>query len=156
VVSSSKHLVSCDNFTDIFPGRGHYARNKATHKRQMESEGRAMHHEATRAIKAAVDKLLDDLPSKFTTAYSSVLEQIREEIKLFFEQNSSNGQRKLRNGTRRLPSKAKERLQKALSIDINTLANDWTLRWILILRASLRLTILMTMTITIDMSTNDK
>jgi hypothetical protein len=87
-----------------------------------------MHHEATRAIKAAVDKLLDDLPSKFTTAYSSVLEQIREEIKLFFEQNSSNGQRKLRNGTRRLPSKAKERLQKALSIDINTLANDWTLR----------------------------
>jgi hypothetical protein len=94
----------------------------------MESEGRAMHHEATRAIKSAVDKLLDELPSIFATAYSSVLEQIREEIKLFFEQNSSNGQRKLRNGTRRPPSKAKERLQKSLSVDINALAKDWTLR----------------------------
>jgi hypothetical protein len=91
----------------------------------MQSEGRAMHHEATRAIKSAVDKLLNSLPSKFANAYDPVLEQIREEIKLFFEQNTSDGKR---NTTRRVISTAKIRLHKDLSASLNTLANDWDSR----------------------------
>jgi hypothetical protein len=108
--------------TDNILGKGHYARNKATHKQRMKSEGKAMHHHATGAIKAAVDKLLDSLMSRFATAYDLVLKQIREEIKSFFDLNSSNG---TRNSTRRVVSIAKVHLQKDLSADINTLAHDW-------------------------------
>jgi hypothetical protein len=84
-----------------------------------------MHHEAIRAIKSAVDELLNSLPSKFANAYNPVLEQIREEIKLFFEQNTSDGKR---NTTRRVISTAKIRLHKDLSADLNTLANNWDSR----------------------------
>jgi hypothetical protein len=91
----------------------------------MESEGRAMHHEATRAIKSAVDKLLDSLPSKFSDGYNLVLERIREEVKLFFDQNTADGKR---NTTRRVISTAKIRLHKDLSADLNTLANNWDSR----------------------------
>jgi hypothetical protein len=89
----------------------------------MKSGGRAMHREATRTVKAAIEKLLDKLPSKFATAYNLALELIREEVKLFFEQNSSDG---TRSSTRRVISNAKIRLHNDLSTDITTLSNEWS------------------------------
>jgi hypothetical protein len=88
----------------------------------MKDEGVRMHREGSNAIKAELDQLLNDIPVKLAPGYGRVIEQIREEAKTFFEQNSSDG---ARNSTRKSVSLTKVRLQEALLVDIKKLAKDW-------------------------------
>jgi hypothetical protein len=108
--------------SNCFLGKGHYSRNKATHAFTMKTDGLAMHQEGNKAVKTAIEMLLKTLPDELAVGYDAVIEQIRSEIQLFFEQNTSDGQR---NSARKVKSTTKVRLQKDLLADIDTLARSW-------------------------------
>jgi hypothetical protein len=103
-------------------GTGHFKRNRETHASWMEQKGVACHHEATRAIQDALNENLDGLPTKLLTSQTEVLEQIRNEIELILEHNTSKGGR---NTTRRIQSKSKAKLQNILQSDIDDLFKAW-------------------------------
>jgi len=89
----------------------------------MKEKGKAMHHQGSKAIKADLNKHLESLPSTFGKGRKPVLDQIKAEIKLFFEQNSSTGTRKL--STRRVVSPAKVVLQEHILAQIAKLVDAW-------------------------------
>ncbi|TVY91158.1 Nuclear GTPase SLIP-GC, partial [Lachnellula willkommii] len=103
-------------------GKGHFKRNKATHKSQMKDEGKRMHHASNKAVKTALDKFLNTIPATLVGASNAVIEQIIGEVKLFFDQNTSHG---THNKTRKVISNTKIRLRNDLSSNINDLAKSW-------------------------------
>jgi hypothetical protein len=119
---SNNALSSLLGRANIPAGRGHYQRNREYTQDTMKDEGVRMHREGSNAIKAELDQLLNDIPVKLAPGYGRVIEQIREEAKTFFEQNSCDG---ARNSTRKSVSLTKVRLQEALLVDIKKLAKDW-------------------------------
>lgn len=82
-----------------------------------------MHRNAFKAVRAGLDEMLDNIPLTFAVAYDAVLDEIRDAVKLFFEQNSANGERTT---ARKAVSKAKLSLQKDFMAHLNVLANDWS------------------------------
>lgn len=107
---------------NISTGLGHYARSRKYIQETMKDDGVRMHRVGSNAIKAELDKLLDNIPVRLAAGYDLVLQQIRDEIQSFFEQHSSDG---ARNSTRKAASITKIRLNEALSADIKNLAKDW-------------------------------
>ncbi|PVH76323.1 hypothetical protein DL98DRAFT_641647, partial [Cadophora sp. DSE1049] len=104
-------------------GTGHFARNKATHKKTMNARGLAMHKAGSGAMKTALNNMLNGIPQKFDSTNDAVLEQIRDELQLFFNQNSTSGNRL---SGRRPISMAKIQLKKSLMVTINQLGKDWS------------------------------
>ncbi|KAE8443183.1 hypothetical protein EG329_002282 [Mollisiaceae sp. DMI_Dod_QoI] len=104
-------------------GSGHYARNRLTHRSVMKKNGVQMYRHGFKAVQTALDEMLEGLPATFATGYNAVLAEIRDEIQLFFEQNSANGSR---TSARKVVSLAKVNLQKDFMVHINTLAADWS------------------------------
>lgn len=88
----------------------------------MIDEGVNIHKAGTNAIKAELNQLLDNIPVTLAVGYNLALQQIRDEIKSFFEQHSSDG---ARNSARKVVSISKVRLQEALLADIDVLAKNW-------------------------------
>ncbi|KAH7390044.1 hypothetical protein BKA64DRAFT_757002 [Cadophora sp. MPI-SDFR-AT-0126] len=103
-------------------GAGHYARNKALHKNTMRNRGLQMYQTGTLAIRSALDNMLESLSPSFDGIHKAILDQIREDIQLFFEQNSTNGSRR---SARRVESPSKIKLQEDLLVIIDNLAQAW-------------------------------
>jgi hypothetical protein len=83
-----------------------------------------MHRMGKKAIKSELDQLLDNVPARLGQGNALILQQIREEIKQFFDRNSTDGSR---NSSRKVVSNAKLLMQKDILVDINNLAKDWKL-----------------------------
>ncbi|KAK0105169.1 hypothetical protein ONS95_004433 [Cadophora gregata] len=103
-------------------GSGHYARNKALLKNTMKNKGLQMYQKGSGAVRSALDDMLESLSPSFDGNHKAVLDQIREDIQLFFEQNSANG---IRSSFRRVESPSKVKLQKDLLIIVDKLAEAW-------------------------------
>ncbi|TVY53027.1 Nuclear GTPase SLIP-GC [Lachnellula cervina] len=103
-------------------GKGHFKRNRATHKSQMKDSSKQMHQASNKAVKTALDEFLNTIPAALVRASNAVIKEIKGEVKLFFEQNTSNG---IRNKTRKVISNTKIRLRDDLSSNINDLAKSW-------------------------------
>jgi hypothetical protein len=88
----------------------------------MMNDGVKIHEAGAKAIKVELDQLLNNIPVQLAVGYNLVLQQIRDEIKAFFERHSSDGSR---NSTRKAVSITKVRLQEALVADIKALAKKW-------------------------------
>ena len=83
-----------------------------------------MHRVGKNAIKGQLDQLLDNVPVRLGQGNALILQQIREEIKFFFDRNSTDGNRI---SSRKVVSNAKILLQKDMLAVIDTLAKDWKL-----------------------------
>jgi hypothetical protein len=105
-------------------GRGLYARNKMYIDQFMTNKGMLMHRAGKNAIQGQLDQLLGNISAKLNHGHALILRQIRQEIKFFFEQNSSDGNRF---SNRRVVSNAKVLLQQDMLVHIETLAKDWKL-----------------------------
>ncbi|KUJ08363.1 uncharacterized protein LY89DRAFT_742198 [Mollisia scopiformis] len=103
-------------------GKGHFQRNQTTHRTSMIQDGILMYREGFNAVKAALDEMLDGLPASFAVDYNVALTQIREEVNLFFEQNSANGSR---TSSRKVVSLTKTRLHDEFMAHVHRLAADW-------------------------------
>jgi hypothetical protein len=118
----SRDLHHVSEQSDVIVGRGLYERNKKYIQETMRKKGVKLHEAGTRAIRAELDELLDSIPTRLAIGNNLVLRHIREEIKLFFDRNSTEG---VRNSRRRVVSNAKLLLQKDLLKVIDDLAKDW-------------------------------
>lgn len=105
-------------------GRGFYARNRMYIDDFMTSKGVHMHRVGKRAIKSELDQLLDNVPARLGQGNALILQRIREEIKQFFDRNSTDGSR---TSSRKVVSNAKLLMQKDILVDINNLEKDWKL-----------------------------
>jgi hypothetical protein len=110
------------NYFDI--GKGLYLRNKKYIDIFMAKKGILLHRVGKKAIKAELDRLLNNIPTRLGQANALVLKDVRDEIKSFFERNSTDGTRL---STRKVISTSKVRLQKDFLADIEALAKDWKL-----------------------------
>lgn len=81
-----------------------------------------MHQKVSHVIRGALNELLKDLPGTFAISSAEILTQIRQEIAIFFEQNSSAG---ARTSPKRVISPAKVKLQNALDASVGSLAKAW-------------------------------
>lgn len=104
-------------------GRGVKARNIARHKEQLEEKGDEIHHAATKALKRALNKMLASIPGCLEAGRIAALQDIRDKVSQFFEENSAAG---LRTSGRKLVSPAKIALAKELMVVIDELEKKWT------------------------------
>ena len=88
----------------------------------MKHKGKAMHRQGALAVRAAIDKILDGLPANLATGFIPAIEQMKESIKLFFEQNSAIGTRL---SIRKSVSLNKVNLRKDLLPVFNSLTQAW-------------------------------
>jgi hypothetical protein len=106
-------------------GRGFYLRNKKYINNFMTNKGVSLHRIGKNAIKAQLDQLLDNVPMRLGQGNGLILQLIRDEIKMFFDRNSTGGSRL---STRKVVSNAKILLQKDMLAVIESLATDWKLQ----------------------------
>lgn len=123
--SESGERYMCCTFlknSNFISGRGFYQRNKEYIEKVMNNKRVQMHRVGKNAIKNQIDQLLDNVPTRLGQGNAIILQLIRDEIKLFFDRNSSGGSRL---STRKAVSNAKVLLQKDMLADIAALAVDW-------------------------------
>jgi hypothetical protein len=83
-----------------------------------------MHRVGKKAIKAQLDQLLDNVPMRLGQGNTIILEQIRNDIKEFFDRHSADGSR---SSKRRAISNAKVLLQRDMLPILDKLTTDWKL-----------------------------
>src|SRR5271156_3296206 len=111
----SRIFVTRFSITDIFAGEGHYARNKATHEAKIKHYGIEMHQTITKTLQRVVDELLQELPGLVSAGSDEIMTQIKREVRVFFEHNSTNG---IRTTPKKVISPSKVKLQNSLETSI--------------------------------------
>ena len=105
-----------------FAGKDHFKRNRVYHQEYMKKYGARMYREVSEVVRLALNELLEGLPESFEAVSAEILTQIRHEIGIFFEQNSSVG---ARTSSKRTISLSKIKLQNALDTSIGHLIKAW-------------------------------
>lgn len=92
------------------------------HHTHMKENGINMHRKASFAITEALDSMLHDLPLQISGSHSEMVEQVKNVIDIFLEENTSTHSRY---PERKINSRAKSNLQNSLQQDIVGLVGAW-------------------------------
>ncbi|CAD6444225.1 feec8d14-375c-4f64-9a7e-772cc1ddde62 [Sclerotinia trifoliorum] len=103
--------------------RGHYARNKATHKIHVDGlGGRLMYRECGRKLEATLRRMCAYLHSQFEEKYPEVMEGFVNEMAATLDQHTMGGDRR---SIRQKNSVTKAKLQGILPMKIEALYKEW-------------------------------
>lgn len=88
----------------------------------MKTKGRGLHTKGLNAIKKTLDDLLENIPQMLEQVFQAVVKQMKEDVKSFFENNTSAGSRV---SSRKVINPAKMALRLKLLRIIGDLKLDW-------------------------------
>ncbi|KAH8646384.1 hypothetical protein BGZ60DRAFT_554738 [Tricladium varicosporioides] len=103
-------------------GKGHFRRNKSTHKSTFKKSGESMHRAGNKAIRKGLDTCMDTIISKLEQCKDIIISQIWDETEQFFEQHTREP-RHLRSSLVSCPEK--RMLSADIVKDIQNLASSW-------------------------------